>query len=139
MDIPLALSFWEEDKIETIQPHDDTLVIMLRIEGYDVKRVMVDQGSAAEITYPDLYKRLNLRPDDLIAYESPLVSFDGKIFIPRDQIRLPMQVSLEVVEVNFIMVDAYSPYMAIVTRPWLHALEAVSYPSRGRIEEIVGS
>ena len=43
--------------------------------------------------------------------------------------------------------DTYSPYMAIVARPWLHALEAVSstlhrkvkYPSRGRVEEIVGN
>ena len=50
-------------------------------------------------------------------------------------------------EVNFIMVDAYSPYTAIVARPWLHAMEAVSstqhlkvkYPSRGRVKELVGS
>ena len=41
--------FLDEDKVETIQPHDDSLVITLRIGGYDVKRVMVDQGSGAEI------------------------------------------------------------------------------------------
>ena len=46
-------------------------------------RVMVDQGSGAEIVYPDLYKWLNLRPDDLIAYDSPLVSLDGKVVILR--------------------------------------------------------
>ena len=40
--IQSALSFSDEDKVGTIQPHDDTLVITLRIEGYDVKRVMVD-------------------------------------------------------------------------------------------------
>ena len=31
----------------TIQPHDDALVVTLRIGGYDVKMVMVDQGSRA--------------------------------------------------------------------------------------------
>ena len=67
--------------------------------------------------YPKLYKGLNLRPDDLTAYDSPLVSFDGKIVTPWDQIRLPMQVGLEVVEVNFIVVDAYPPYTTIVARP----------------------
>ena len=38
------------------------LVITLRIGGYDVKRVMVmvDDGSGAEIMYPDLYKGLKL-------------------------------------------------------------------------------
>ena len=64
-----------------------------------------------------MYKRLNLRPEDLTAYDSPLVSFDRKVVIPRGQIRLPMQASLEVVKVDFIVVDTYSPYMAIVARP----------------------
>ena len=45
--------------------------------------MLVDQGSAIEIMYPDLYKGLNLKPEDLMAYESPLVSFEGKIVIPK--------------------------------------------------------
>ena len=56
-----------------------------------MKRVMVDQGSAAEIMYPDLYKGLNLKAEDLTPYSSPLVSFEGKIVIPKGQVRLPMQ------------------------------------------------
>ena len=51
---------------------------------------MVDQGSGAEIMYPDLYKGLNLKPENLIAYSSPLVSFEGKMVIPKGQIRLPV-------------------------------------------------
>ena len=74
----------------TIQPHDDAVVITLRIGRYDVKRVMVDQGNAVEIMYPDLYKGLNLRPKNLTAYNSPLVSFDRKVVIPKGQIRLPV-------------------------------------------------
>ena len=69
-----------------------------------MKRVMVDQGSAAEIMYPDLYKGLSL-------------SFGGKVIIPKGQIRLPVQIGSETVEVDFIVVDAYSPYTAIVVRP----------------------
>ena len=74
----------------TIQPHVDALVITFRIGGYDVKRIMVDQGNGVEIIYPDLYKGLNLRLEDLTSYDSPLVSFDGKAVIPKGQIRLPM-------------------------------------------------
>ena len=65
-----ALSFSEEDKVGTIQPHNDALVITLRIGGYDVKRVMVDDGNGAEIMYPDLYKGLKLRLADLTPYSS---------------------------------------------------------------------
>ena len=87
---PLVMGFLDEDKIGTIQPHYDALVITLQIGGYDVKRVMVDQGSAAEIMYPDLYKGLSLRAEDLTPYSSPLVSFEGKVIIPKGQIRLPV-------------------------------------------------
>ena len=67
--------------------------------------------------YPDLYKWLNLKPDDLTAYNSPLVSFDGKVVIPMGQISLLVQAGSEVVEVDFIVVDVFSPYTAIVARP----------------------
>ena len=78
-----TLGFSDEDKAGTIQPHDDVLVVALRIGGYDMRRVLVDQGSTIEIMYPDLYKGLNLKPDNLTAYESPLVSFEGKTVIPK--------------------------------------------------------
>ena len=145
--VPLVLSFSEADKQGTIQPHDDALVVTLRICGYDVKRVMIDQGSAVEIMYPDLFKGLGLKPEDLSTYSSPLVSFEGKMVVPRGQIRLPVQTGLDVVEVDFIVVDAFSPYTAIMGRPWLHSLGAVSstlhqkvkYPSECQVLEIVGS
>ena len=119
---PLVMGFSDEDKIGTIQSHDDVLVITLRIGGYDVKRVMVDQGSAAKIMYPDLYKGLSLKDEDLTPYSSPLVSFEGKIIIPKGQIMLLMQTGSKTVEVDFIVVDTYSPYTAIIARSWLHTL-----------------
>ena len=71
-----TLGFLDKDKPRAIQPHNNALVVTLRIGGYDVRRVLVDQGSAVEIMYPDLYKGLNLKPKDLTTYESPLVSFE---------------------------------------------------------------
>ena len=145
VELLLVMGYSDEDKIGTIQTHDDALVITLQIEGYDMKRVMVDQGSVAEIMYPDLYNGLNLKAEDLTPYSSPLVSFEGKIIIPKGQVRLPVQTGSEVVEVDFIVVDAYSPYTAIVAKPWLHTLGAISstlhqkvkYPSKGQVKEIL--
>ena len=67
----------------TIQPHDDALVVIFRIGGYNVNRVMVDQGSDVEVMYPDLYRGLNLKLEDLTTYDSTLVSFDEKVVISR--------------------------------------------------------
>ena len=97
--------------------------------------------------YPDLYKGLGLKPENLTTYSSPLVSFEGKMVIPKGKIRLPVKADTDMVEVDFIVVDAFSPYIAIMGRPWLHSLGAVSstlhqkvkYPSRDQVLEIVGS
>ena len=100
-----------------------------------------------DIMYPDLYKGLGLKPKDLATYNSPLVSFEGRMVAPKGLIRLLVQAGMDVVEVDFIVVDVFSPYTAIMGRPWLHTLGAVSstlhqkvkYPSRGQVLEIVGS
>ena len=57
-----------------------------------------------------------------------------------------MQTGSEVVEVDFIVVDAYSSYTAIVAKPWFHTLGAVfstlrqkvKYLFEGQIKEILG-
>ncbi|XP_075650243.1 uncharacterized protein LOC142620826 [Castanea sativa] len=88
---PPILGFSEEDKIGIIQPHDDALIVTLRIGGYDMRRVMVEQDSGADIMYPNLFRGLNLKLKDLMAYDSPLISFEGKSVIPKGQIWLPVQ------------------------------------------------
>ena len=111
-----------------------------------MKRLTVDGGSAVEVMYPDLHKGLNLKQEDLTPYSSPLMSFDRKLVIPKGMIRLPIQTGPQIVEVNFIVVDTYSPYTAIVGRPWLHTLGAVTsslhqkvkFPSRDQVLEIRG-
>ena len=70
-----------------------------------------------------------------------------QVVFPKGQIRLPVQTGKEVMEVNFIMIDAYSLHTAIMARPWLHAMGAipstlhlkVKYPSRDWVEELVGN
>ena len=107
----------------------------------------MDQGSVVEIMYPDLYNGLNLKSEDLTTYESPLISFKGKTVIPKGQIRLPVQTDSEIMEVDFIVVDSYSPYTATVARPWLHTLGAVfstlhqkvKYLFKDLVKEILGN
>ena len=120
-----ALAFGEEDLEGTIQPHEDALVITARISGFDVKRVMIDQGSGADVMYPDLFNGLGFRNQDLRKYNTPLVSFDGRVVVPEGRISLPVVVGGKEVKVIFIVVNSFSPYTAILGRPWIHAMKAV--------------
>ena len=45
------MSFDEEDARGVKQPHNDPLVIMLTIEGFNTKRILVDNGSSIDIIY----------------------------------------------------------------------------------------
>ena len=100
-----------------------------------------------KIIYPDLYKGLNLKSKDLEKYDMPLISFNGRMIVPRKMIRLPVQAGDEEVQVSFIVMEAYSPYTAILARLWLHAMGAISstlhfkvkYPTQGRVGVLIGS
>ena len=55
------IAFGEEDLEGTIQPHDDALVVTVRISDFLVKRMMIDQGSGADVMYLELFEGLGLK------------------------------------------------------------------------------
>ena len=75
--------------------------------------------------YPNLYKGLGLKKDDLSKYDTPLMGFDGRMVILEGQILLPMNMEGKETMVAFIVVALFSPYTAILGRPWIHAMGAV--------------
>ena len=87
---------------------------------------MVDQGSRPNVMYLDLFKGLGLKSQDLIKYDTPLVSFDRRVVIPKGQISLPVNVEGKEVMVTFIVVSSFSQHTTILGSPWIHAMGAVS-------------
>ena len=84
------IAFNDDDLEGTIQPHDDALVVAARINDFIVKRVLIDQGSGAEVMYLDLFKGLGLKNGDLTKYDTRLMGFAGCMVILEGQILLPM-------------------------------------------------
>ena len=76
------IAFNDDDLEGTVQPHDDALVVAAWINGFIVKRVMVDQRSGANMMYLNLFKGLRMKKEDLSKYDAPLVRFDGQVVIP---------------------------------------------------------
>ena len=54
------MSFNEADARGVRQPLNDPLVIMLNIEGFNTKRILVDNGSSADIIYLPAFQQLKL-------------------------------------------------------------------------------
>ena len=75
--------------------------------------------------YFDLYRGLGLKKEDLSKYDMPLMGFDGRMVILEGQISLPVNMEGKETMVIFIVVALFSPYTAILGRPWIHAIGAV--------------
>ena len=129
-----SIAFNNDDLEGTNQPHDDALVVTARINGFIVKKVLVDQGSGAEIMYPNLFRRLGLKTEDFSNYDTPLVGFDGQIVTPDGQISLPVNMEGKEMMVTFIVVNLFSLYTAILSRPWIHAMGAVLSTLRVKVK-----
>ena len=86
------MSFNEVDARGVRQPHNDPLVIMLTIEGFNTKRILVDNGSSADINYLLAFQQLRLDPKRLQPFDSPLVSFSGDRVYPRGIVTLMVTV-----------------------------------------------
>ena len=120
------IAFNDDDLEGTIQPHNDALMVTARINGFIVQRVMFDQGSEVDVMYPNLFRGLGLKKEDLSTYDAPLVEFDGQVVIPNGQISLPVNMEGSEVTVDFIVVALFSPYIVILGRPLIHMMGAVT-------------
>ena len=58
---------WFSDKdLEDVElPHNDPLVLTLKLQNFLVQRVLVDPGSSSEILYYDCFKKLGLKDESL--------------------------------------------------------------------------
>lgn len=64
---------------EGIKPHkDDPIVVQLKVNSFNVIRLLLDQGSSANIIYGDAFDKLGLTNSDLTPYTGALVGFSGE-------------------------------------------------------------
>jgi hypothetical protein len=124
-DVEQVISFSDSDLRDVQLPHNDPLVVTLRIGNYDVQRVLIDQGSFAEVMYLDLYEKLGLSEVDLYGFTTPIFGFSGEPVIPLGKTVLPVLAGPVNLQTEFIVVKASSPYNAIMGRDWLHRMKAI--------------
>ena len=114
------MCFLEEDTKGVKQPHDNPLVIMLVIEGFNTKRIPVDDGSLVDIIYLSTLQQLKLDPGRLRPFDSPLVSFNGDRVYPKSIVMLTVIVGAYsrwlTHQLDLLVVDCPSSYNVIIER-----------------------
>ena len=90
----LAISFTEEDARWLHHPHDDTLVISLLIADFNTRRVLMDNGSSADILYYLAFQQIRINKERLLPSDTPLVGFGRTKVFPMGTITLPMIIGM---------------------------------------------
>ena len=124
------IGFLEEDARHLHHPHDDALVVSIRIEDYNMHRVLVDNGSSADILYYPTFQQMGIDRERLIPTNAFLIGFGGIRVLPLGAITLSVVVSdypqQIIKDVIFLVVDCSFAYNAILGRPTLNSWKAVT-------------
>ena len=103
------IGFSEEDARRLHHPHDDALIVSIRVGDYNVHRMLVDNGSSADILYYPAFQQMGIDRTRLIPTNAPLVGFGGTRVLPLGAITLsvtvgdyPKQITKDV---TFLVVD----------------------------------
>jgi hypothetical protein len=104
--------------LEGVQlPHSDALVVTMQIGDFEVKRILIDPGSSAEIMYDSLFKGLGLEHKDLDRKVDSLYGFSGELMMPVGRVTVKVQAGTISSLTEFWVLNSYSPYNAILGRP----------------------
>jgi hypothetical protein len=124
----VVLSFLEEDARGVVMPHDDALVVTVTVANHAIHRILVDNGSLADILYWPAFQQMGIERDRIKPFGSPLVGFGREQVQPIGIILLPVTAGtaprLSTVMVDFLVVDRPSAYNAIIGRPALNKLKS---------------
>ncbi|XP_065049754.1 uncharacterized protein LOC135679701 [Musa acuminata AAA Group] len=131
--------------------HDDALVIMARIANAQVRRVMIDTGSSADVLYLDAFRKLGLAKESLKPICSALIGFTSDSISPLGTVTLPLTLGAppkaKTVMTTFLVVDLPTAYNAILGCPTLNKIRAVvstyhqtvKFPTHAGTGEVWGS
>ncbi|KAL5556194.1 hypothetical protein UlMin_038430 [Ulmus minor] len=83
--------FTEEEASSLWHPHKDTIVITLKIAGRKVHRILIDNGTSANILFKSTLNRINLVRAKLEMVKSSLYDFTGSYIYSDRVLTLPVE------------------------------------------------
>ena len=119
------ISFPPINPTRVITPHYDALVLTICINNFEVYKVLVDPGSAADLLHFPAFKHMKIPIDHLHSPGRILSGFNGATTLSIGDITFSVKAGPVTQQVLFSVVEDLGPYNAILGRAWLHAMKAV--------------
>ena len=122
-----VITFPLVDPNRALQPHQDVIILILEISDFDVRRVLVDPGSYANLLQMSAFKQMGFSPSALENPGRTLSGFNRASSTSLGDVVLPVQARPLVFNVQFSIVEDLSPFNTIMGRTWLHGMKAIPF------------
>ena len=124
-----TITFSDSDLEGCQHPHDDPLVVPAIVANTTVHRVLIDNGSSANIIFASAFDKMGIGREKLEPVNTHLRGFLGEKVLPLGSIQLvltlrepPCQATTTA---RFLIVDASSAYNMLLGRPSLNTIKAI--------------
>ncbi|XP_070030036.1 uncharacterized protein LOC142166998 [Nicotiana tabacum] len=139
------LAFSEEDLETLSHPHNDALVISFLLNNVQVKHVLVDPGSSANVIRSKVVEQLGLL-NQIIPTSRVLNGFNMVGEATKREITLPVNMSDIVRNTKFHVIEGDMRYNSLLERSWIHNMRAVpstlhqmmKFPTKDGIKTVYG-
>ncbi|KAL2248431.1 UNVERIFIED_CONTAM: Retrovirus-related Pol polyprotein from transposon opus [Sesamum indicum] len=143
------ITFGDKDVAGGLRSQNDPMVIKLDIANFTVPKVLIDNGSSADIILSDVLVKMGLENTMLEPVRTPLVGFGGTEIVPLGTFDLPVSMGEDprrkTLMIKFLVVDTPFAYHVILGKPGLNAFRAivstyhlkVKFPTRAGIGEVI--
>ena len=124
-----TITFSDSDLEGCQHPHDDPLVIRAVVANKTIHRVLIDNGSSADIIFALAFDRMGIGREKLEPVSTHLRRFSGEKVLPLGSIQLVLTLGdppcQATTTVKFLIVDAPFAYNMLLGRPSLNAIKAI--------------
>ena len=124
-----SITFSDSDLEGCQHPHDDPLVIRAVVANKTVHRVLVDNGSSADIIFASTFDKMGIEREKLEPVSTHLRGFSREKVLPLGSIQLVLTLGdppcQATTTARFLVVDAPSAYNMLLGKPSLNALKAI--------------
>ncbi|XP_034699385.1 uncharacterized protein LOC117924780 [Vitis riparia] len=131
-----TIVFPAPDPSRVLQPHQDALILTIGVGNYDVKRILIDPGSSADLLQVAVIKRMGFEPSNLENPGRTLSGFNESSTTSLGDIILPVYAGPVILNSLFFVVEDLSPFNAILGRTWLHGMKAIPSTYHQRVSFI---
>ena len=126
-----SITFSDSDLEGCQHPHDDPLVVCAVVANKTVHRVLIDNGSSADIIFASAFDKMGIGREKLEPVNTHLRGFSGEKVLPLGSIQLVLTLGdppcQAMTTARFLVVDGLSAYNMLLGRPSLKAIKAIPF------------